>query len=259
MDSSPQAPVHATVDRGVARLVLDRPETRNALSVAVIDGLLAGLAAAAADPAVRVVLLDHTGPVFSSGADLKETAAALAGGGIPAARLGDLLAAVCECPKPVLARVAGPARAGGLGLIAAADLAFCDQAATFAFSEVRIGVIPAVISATVLPRLAARAAAELFLTGATFDGVRAAEVGLVTAAVPAGELDATVVRHVAQLLRGAPGALAGTKALLRQSTTMRDDLTRLTELSVSYFTSAEGVEGMTAFREKRDPAWISPC
>jgi methylglutaconyl-CoA hydratase len=223
----------------------------------MIDGLLDGLAGAVADPAVRVVVLSHTGPVFSSGADLTETAAALAGGTLPAARLGELLAAVCECPMPVLARVAGPARAGGLGLIAAADLAVCARDATFAFSEVRVGVAPAVISATVLPRLAARPAAELFLTGATFDGVRAAQIGLVTAAVPAAELDAAVAGYVGQLLRGAPGAQAGTKALLRRSATLREDLADLTELSLSYFTSAEGREGVAAFREKRDPGWIS--
>jgi methylglutaconyl-CoA hydratase len=223
----------------------------------MIDGLLAELARATADPAVRVVVLGHTGMVFSSGADLKETAAALDGGSLPAARLGEALAAVCECPKPVVARVAGPARAGGLGLIAAADLAVCAVDATFAFSEVRVGVVPAVISATVLPRLAGRAAAELFLTGATFDGVRAAEIGLVNAAVPAGELDAAVDRYVADLLRGAPGALAGTKSLLRDATTLREDLARLTDLSVAYFTAAEGREGIQAFREKRDPGWIN--
>jgi methylglutaconyl-CoA hydratase len=209
--------------------------------------------------------------VFSSGADLKETAAALAAGdargagpsqrltagALPAARLGDLLAAVSECPKPVVARVAGAARAGGIGLVAAADIAVCAADATFAFSEVRIGVIPAVISAAVLPRLSGRDAAELFLTGVTFDGVRAGRIGLVNAAVPAAQLDATVDGYVADLLRAAPGALAGTKALLRDATTMREDLARLTRLSLQYFTSAEGREGMQAFREKRDPAWIN--
>ena len=256
METSPTLPVRYAARDGVARLTLDRPETRNALSGAMIDGLISGLARAAADAGVRVVVLSHTGMVFSSGADLKETAAALSGQGVPAARLGELLAAVCGCPKPVVARVSGPARAGGLGLIAAADIAVCSLDASFAFSEVRIGVIPAVISATVLPRLTARDAAELFLTGATFDGVRAAEIGLVNAAVPTAELDATVDRYVADLLRGAPGALAGTKALLRDATTLRDDLARLTELSVAYFRSTEGREGIQAFREKRDPGWI---
>jgi methylglutaconyl-CoA hydratase len=257
MESSPTLVVRYAVRDGVARVTMDHPETRNALSGAMIEELLGALARAAADRAVRVVVLSHTGMVFSSGADLKETAAALAGGELPAARLGDLLAAVCECPKPVVARVAGAARAGGIGLLAAADIAVCAADATFAFSEVRIGVIPAVISATVLPRLSGRDAAELFLTGATFDGVRAARIGLANAAVPAAQLDATVDGYVADLLRAAPGALAGTKTLLRDVTTMREELLSLTRLSLQYFTSAEGREGVQAFREKRDPAWIN--
>jgi methylglutaconyl-CoA hydratase len=284
------SPVRVENDRGVARVTMDSPANRNALSAAMIDGLIEALAAAVADPAVRVVVLTHSGPVFCSGADLKETAAALAArmaqagparsasadptgstdptghasgagaaaGPLPAARLGELLAAVLECPKPVVARVAGPARAGGLGLVAAADIAVCAAEATFAFSEVRIGVIPAVISAAVLPRLSSRAASELYLTGATFDGTRAQRIGLVTAAVPAAELDAAIDGYVDALRRGAPGAMAGAKNLLLRSpaATLRDDLDELAEMSVSYFGSAEGIEGIAAFRDKRDPAWI---
>jgi methylglutaconyl-CoA hydratase len=250
--------VRTEVEAGVATLTLDSPTNRNALSMALIDELVAGLAAAVADPLVRVIVLSHTGPVFCSGADLKETAAALSAGSVPAGRMGEALAAVWESPKPVVARVAGPARAGGLGLVAAADLAVCASTATFAFTEVRLGVIPAVISATVLPRLAPRAAAELFLTGDTFDGVRAAEVGLVTAAVPADELDRVVARYTASLVRGAPTALAATKELLRrgQSGSIRDELAELTQTSVGFFTSADGREGVAAFAGKRDPFWI---
>jgi methylglutaconyl-CoA hydratase len=257
--TSPEALVRVSTAHGVTTLTLDSPRNRNALSRALMTELLAGLAAAVADEAVRVVVLDHTGPVFCSGADLKETAAAYASGSVPAGMLGDVLAAVWECPKPVVARVAGPARAGGLGLIAAADLAVCAEEATFAFTEVRIGVVPAVISATVLPRLHPRAAAALYLTGETFDGRRAAEVGLVTAAVPAAELDARVAGYCAALVRGAPGAMAGTKALLRRPapTDLRTELAELSTLSTGYFLSAEGREGVLAFREKRDPAWVA--
>src|SRR5215468_12387742 len=207
--------VRSEISAGVATLTLDSPANRNALSSGLIDELVTGLAAALSDDAVRVIVLNHTGPVFCSGADLKETAAALSGDGVPAGRMGEVLGAIWESPKPVVARVGGPARAGGLGLIAAADIAVCTTEATFAFTEVRIGVIPAVISATVLRRLSPRAAAELYLTGGTFNGVRAAEIGLVTAAVPAADLDATVATYVASLVRGAPGALAATKKLLR--------------------------------------------
>jgi len=248
--------VNIEVDAGVATVTLDSPHNRNALSAALTDQLIAAFEAAATDVRVRVVLLTHTGPVFCSGADLRETAA----GTMPASRMGGALAAVWESPKPVIARVGGAARAGGLGLIAAADIAVCAEPATFAFSEVRLGVVPAVISATVLPRLTPRAAAELFLTGDTFDGVRAAEIGLVTAAVPPDELDATVARYAASLLLGAPGALATAKTLARSrfAGSLRADLAELTEVSVRFFSSAEGREGVLSFVEKRHPSWTLP-
>ena len=251
--------VRTNVAAGVATLTLDSPHNRNALSSALITELVDALAAAAADNTVRVIVLSHTGSVFCSGADLKETAAALAAGDLPAGRMGEVLAAVWDSPKPVVARVGGAARAGGLGLIAAADIAVCATTATFAFTEVRLGVIPAVISATVLPRLVPRAAAELFLTGDTFNGVHAAQVGLVTAAVPDDQLDATVDRYVGSLVRGAPEALAATKALLRTAADGRAIAERLAELSavsVRFFTSDEGREGVRAYAEKRNPSWV---
>ncbi|GAB3813593.1 enoyl-CoA hydratase-related protein [Micromonospora zhanjiangensis] len=250
--------VRVVTSAGVSTLTLDSPHNRNALSTPLMTQLLAALAGAVADDAVRVVVLSHTGPVFCSGADLKETAAAYASGTVPAGLLGDVLAAVWECPKPVLARVAGPARAGGLGLIAAADLAVCAETATFAFTEVRIGVIPAVISATVLRRLQPRAAAELYLTGETFDGRRAAQVGLVTSAVPDDALDEAVAAVCGSLVRGAPGALAGAKELLRRPAEpeLRAELAALSALSTGYFLSAEGREGVAAFREKRPASWV---
>jgi methylglutaconyl-CoA hydratase len=262
--AQPSAPlVRAATVRGVATLTLDSPHNRNALSTALMRRLREALAAAVADDAVRVIVLDHAGPVFCSGIDLAEAAAASAGtaGGDPAASLPGLLADVWECPKPVVARVAGPARAGGLGLVAAADVAICAEPATFAFTEVRLGVVPAVISAVVLPRLAPRAAARLFLTGEVFDGPAAARAGLVTAAVPAGELDAAVTAVCAELVRAGPGAHAGTKALLRRfaAPDLRTDLAALAELSVGYFRSAEAREGMAAFRERRDPSWVTPA
>jgi methylglutaconyl-CoA hydratase len=205
-----------------------------------------------------VVVLSHTGPVFCSGVDLKETAAARPGDRLPAEMLADVLAVLWEFPQPVIARIAGPARAGGLGLIGAADLAVCTRAATFAFTEVRLGVIPAVISSTVLPRLAPRAAAELYLTGDVFGGDRAAEIGLVTAAVDEGDLDAKVAAYCASLIRGGPLALAGTKQLLRRTRdeSIRIELSDLAQRSAGYFKSAEGREGVAASREKRDPSWL---
>jgi methylglutaconyl-CoA hydratase len=250
--------VRTATAAGVTTVTLDSPANRNALSTPLMRRLLDLLGDALVDPAVRVVVISHTGPVFCSGVDLAETAAAREAGRVPAEMLADVLAALWEFPKPVVARVAGPARAGGLGLIAAADIAVCTREATFAFSEVRLGVIPAVISATVLPRLAPRAAAELYLTGDVFDGVRAAEIGLVTAAVAAEGLDGAVAGYCAALVRGGPLALAGTKQLLRRTPggNIREDLADLSARSAGYFKSAEGREGVAAFREKRPPSWI---
>src|SRR5919112_1563940 len=250
--------VRTATAAGVTTVTLDSPANRNALSSALMGELLDALSTALTDPEVRVVVLSHAGPVFCSGADLKETAEAREHGRVPAEMLADVLAALWEFGKPVVARVAGPARAGGLGLIAAADIAVCTPEATFAFSEVRLGVIPAVISATVLPRLAPRAAAELYLTGNVFDGVRAAAIGLVTAAVPEDELDATIARYCDALVRGGPLALAGTKQLLRRrpAESVRADLAELAARSAGHFRSAGGREGVAAFREKRSAAWI---
>lgn len=243
---------------GVATLTLDSTHNRNALSQRLMSELLDALAGALADDDVRVVVLTHTGPVFCSGADLSETRAGSGTGGLPVTAMPAVLTALWEAPKPVLARVAGPARAGGLGVIGACDLAVATTDATFAFTEVRLGVVPAVISATVLPRLAPRAAQELLLTGATFDGTRAAEIGLVTVAVPADRLDGEVARQVGMLTRGGPAALAATKRLLRERTgrPIAAELEELSALSVRHFTSAEGREGVAALRDRRDAAWV---
>jgi methylglutaconyl-CoA hydratase len=249
---------------GVRTITLDSPHNRNALSTALVGQLLAALAQASAEPACRVVVLSHTGTVFCSGADLKEAAATFGatptGGATPSAGgLGEVLMAIWDSPKPVVARVGGTARAGGLGLIAAADLAIGVDEATFAFSEVRLGVVPAVISAAVLPRLTPRAAAELFLTGDPFTGARAAQIGLLTAAVPAQELDAAVERYVASLLRGGPAALAASKRLVASGGQLAATPQRLAELaalSAEFFGSAEGLEGLVAFAEKRAPSWV---
>lgn len=240
----------------MATITLDSPANRNALSARLMSDLLAGLRRAVDDPAARVIVLDHTGRVFCSGVDLTESRGG--GRGVPVAALPEILELLWTAPKPVVARVGGAARAGGLGLIAACDLAVADQAATFAFTEVRLGVVPAVISATVLPRLAPRAATELFLTGEIFDGARAAAVGLVTAAVPADQLDEAVDGYVRALLRAAPAALAGAKDLLRARAggSVRAELDRLAELSVRYFAGPDAAEGMAAFAEKRDPSWV---
>ncbi|EIE98322.1 enoyl-CoA hydratase family protein [Saccharomonospora glauca] len=249
--------VHYTAAAGVATITLDSPHNRNALSAQLRSELAASLERAIDDDAVRVIVLDHTGPVFCAGMDLKEAKGAGAGqqgvNEFPA-----LLQRLWTSPKPVVAKLAGPARAGGVGLVAATDIAVAVDTATFAFTEVRIGVIPAVISVTVLPRLNPRAAHELFLTGETFDARRAAEIGLLNAAVPADELDATVDRYVTSLTLGGPAALAATKELLQGETarTMPETFEKLQALSARFFASEEGQEGIAAFAEKRKPRWV---
>ncbi len=251
-------PVHRDDTGGVATITLDAPRTRNALSARVRRALRDHLDAAVADPAVRVVVLTHTGPVFCAGMDLTESRGAAADAqGVH--ELPAILRTIMTAPTPVVARVAGAARAAGVGLVAACDLAVAADTATFGCPEVRIGVVPAAIAVPVLPRLLPRAAQALFLTGEPVDAARAAAVGLVTVAVPADRLDAEVARHVDQLRRGAPGALAATKALLRRP--LDDDLdaafAAAQELSARHFASAEGQEGMAAFAEKRPPSWGS--
>jgi methylglutaconyl-CoA hydratase len=248
--------VHHTLAGGVATLTLDSPHNRNALSPQLMAELAGGLRAAVADDTVRVVVLASADRVFCSGMDLKATAADA--GDLPVTAFPELLTAIGAAPKPVVARVAGPARAGGIGLIAACDLAVAARSATFAFTEVRLGLVPAVISVTVLPRLLPQAARELFLTGEVFDGARAAAIGLVNAAVPDEELDTELRRYLDLLVQGAPGALAATKALLRQppagSTT--EQFAAMAELSARHFGGEEGLEGIAAFAAKRRPRWV---
>jgi methylglutaconyl-CoA hydratase len=248
--------VHLDVAAGVATITLDSPDNRNALSAQLRRELLTHLERSIDADAVRVIVLSHTGRVFCSGMDIKESR----GAGAQDQGVNDvpaILGRIWTSPKPVIARVAGPARAGGVGLVAACDIAVVAEDATFAFSEVRIGVVPAVISVTVLPRLLPRAAHELFLTGETFDGHRATQIGLVNSAVPAFDLDAEVARYVEMLRLGAPGALAGTKEMLRRERPAALDaqFAEMQELSSRYFAGVEGQEGMRAFAEKRKPAW----
>jgi methylglutaconyl-CoA hydratase len=246
--------LQVAVSRGVATLTLDSPGNRNALSRAMRAQLSAALADALADDAVRAIVLDHTGRVFCSGMDLTEAA----GGGADDQGVREfpaLLEAIWSSPNPVVAVVRGPARAGGLGLLAACDVVVAGAAATFAFSEVRLGLVPAVISAVVLPRMLPHVAHHLMLTGEVFDAAVAAAGGLVDLAVPDGEVDATVTAQVAALTAGAPAALAETKRLLRAGTPPpRFDA--LLELSARFFAGADGQEGIAAFREKRPARWV---
>ncbi len=247
--------VQLEVAGGVATITLDSPANRNALSRALMGGLEASLDTALSDDAARLIVLTHTGPVFCSGADLKE----MRGGGGPTGPGGlvAILKTIWRSPKPVIARVGGPTRAGGIGLVAACDIAVAVEDATFAFSEVRLGLIPAIISVVVLPKLGPAKAMELFLTGDTFDAKEAARLGLLNAAVRREQLDETVDDYAASVLKGAPGSLAGCKRLVREvpGMTLDDAFAQTAEWTAEYFASEEAREGLTAFAEKRPPRW----
>ncbi len=246
------------VDRHVARLTLDSPHNRNALSTRLVEQLHAGLRAAAADSAVRTVVLGHTGGTFCAGADLSE-----ASDGDPfdmtAARgreMAALLRAIVESPMPVVAAIDGHVRAGGLGLVGACDIAVAGPQSTFALTEARIGVAPAVISLTLLPKMTARAAARYYLTGETFTAPTAAEIGVITLA--ADDVDAAIAGIVADLGRGSPQGLAASKALTTADILARfdRDTEDLATESARLFISEEAHEGMLAFLQKRPPRWV---
>ncbi|MFD3806139.1 enoyl-CoA hydratase family protein [Streptomyces sp. NPDC058611] len=239
--------VHAAQAAGVTTLTLDSPANRNALSAGLVGELRAALAAAAADPAVRAVVLTHTGTTFCAGADLKSPCD-------PADFLA-LLREVAGLPKPVLARVTGHVRAGGLGLLGACDIAAAGPLSSYAFTETHLGLAPAVISMPLLPRLDPRAAARYFLTAERFDAAEAARIGLLT--LHAEDVDEALAPVLAGLRQASPQGLAATKALTAAAVreTLDRDGARLAELSAGLFASAEAREGITARFERRDPSW----
>lgn len=233
--------------RGIETLTLDSPHNRNALSAALVGELAAALAEGEKDGDVRAIVLTHTGNTFSAGADLKDPP--------PPDAFVQLLRQIVELPKPVLARVTGHVRAGGLGLLAACDIGVASAAASFAFTEVRIGVAPAVISLPLLPRTDPRALARYYLTGERFDAAEAARIGLLTAT--GDDVDDVLEPILDGLRKAAPEGLAETKQLLtaRVLEAFDRDAADLTALSARLFSSAQAREGMTAFLERRDPAW----
>ena len=244
------------VVRGGAWIRLNRPEKRNALSGLLISEVFEHLKAANEDDAVRVIVITGNGPAFCSGADLKDDR------GLPGGRAisyPELLSAIQDSPKPVIAAVNGPAFAGGLGLVAACDIAVTVETAVFSFSEVRIGAIPAIIAVVCLPKLGTHHGMKLFLTGERFDGRRAVEVNLVHRAVAEGDLESAVQEEIDMIRLGAPNAVQEAKKLVRQVPLLsREEGFELTApWSARMFAAEEAVEGMAAFREKRKAAWVN--
>jgi len=247
--------VQYSTDRGIARVALDSPRNRNALSTALITQLTEALTTAADDETVRAVELTHTGSTFCAGADLSE--ASQGGMTAGAERLIALLTLIVALPKPVVGSIDGHVRAGGLGLVGACDIVMAGPASTFAFTEVKLGLAAAVISLTTLPRMDPRAASRYYLTGETFDAATAARIGLITEAVE--DIDAGTLAVLDRLRAASPQGLRETKPLLTAA--VRADLdaraSALAELSARLFASDEAAEGMAAFLQKRPPSWAA--
>lgn len=246
------------VRNGAAWITLNQPERRNALSEDLIAGLSHGLEAALRDEAVRVVVLTGAGTAFCAGADLKS-------GGV---RSGDgpadhpfvhILKTIWNAPKPIIGRINGHAFGGGLGLTAACDLTVAAASANFSFSEVRVGVVPAMISVVVIPKIGVQNAMWLFLTGERFSAERAREYGLLHRVVPDDALDAAVEEVVGLVRLGGPNAIREAKQLVRRvpQLSMDEAFRHTSDLIGRLFASEEALEGMQAFAEKRKPKWAS--
>jgi len=243
----------------VTTLTMNRPEVRNAIGPGLIAQVTRCFAELAADDS-RVLVLTGAGGAFSAGADIEWMRASrdlseqqnVADANAAAA----MFSSIDACPKPVIARVNGHALGGGAGLVACADLAIAVDTATFGFTEARLGLIPAMISPYVLRAIGPRRARELFVSGRRFGAGEALEIGLVHRVVTADELDAAVDSAAVEIARCGPAAIAESKRLVRDATMMLT-LPDLAERIAAVRSSPEGQEGLTAFLEKRDPAWTS--
>jgi len=246
--------VERSVRDNVMTISLNDEARRNALSDDLLGELVTAIDAANADPQVRVVIVTNSGTVFSAGANLRERSSTSA----PAVALSELFMKIRNSSKIFVGRIAGHCVAGGVGLAAVLDISVAVDTATFGFSEVRIGVAPAIISVICLPKMRFAAAQNAFLRGQRFGAEEAASVGLITMSVSRESLDAAVREVVNDLLAGEPHALAATKGLLHTvpSLSLNEAFTWTSRLSGELFASDGAREGMAAFLEKRQPPWV---
>ncbi len=250
------------IDEAVATYVLNRPEVRNALGAELMRALEEALESIQENDAVRVVVITGAGKAFSAGADLAAMQRLAQGDEAAnrddALRMGGLFHKVARFPKPVVARVNGPAIGGGVGLMAACDVVVCSEVAFFQFSEVRLGLVPAVISPFCIRRLGPAVANRLFLTAERIDAQTALRLGLVDRVAAAGALDDAVAEVCDDLLRAGPQAAAEAKKLVEQVSTLppQDVLSYTAGCIARLRAGAEAEEGMRAFLEKRSPSWL---
>lgn len=246
------------VRKGAAWITLNRPKNRNALSSVLVNELYQHLVAANEDDTVRSIVITGTGPAFCAGADLKSPPGQPIEGGGRAVPYPEVLTTIIDSKKPVIAAINGAAFAGGLGLVGAADIVITDADVQFSFSEVRIGVIPAVISVVCLPKLGTHHGMKLFLTGERFTGQQAVDMGFAHRAVPGDQLVAAVQEEIDMINLGGPNAVVECKKLVRrvQQLSLEEGFKETAEWSGRMFRSEEGAEGMAAFREKRKASWV---
>jgi methylglutaconyl-CoA hydratase len=248
-------------EEALIRVALNRPDVHNAFNAELISELREAFETISADGSVRAVVLTGEGKSFCAGADLNYMKA-MSGYGrdenaADARALSDMFSAIRSCPKPVIGRINGAAMGGGAGLVAACDIATAADAATFAFSEAKLGLVPAVISPYVVERIGPAVARRFFITGERFDARVAERIGLVDACVPSDILDSVIDEQVAQLLSSGPNAVGEAKALVASVASLPRDamqdhaIRKIAELRGS----PEGQEGMAAFLEKRKPKW----
>lgn len=241
------------IENGVATISLNMPKQKNSLGGELINSLVDNLKACIEKPEVQVVVFTNVGNTFCAGANLK-------GGGGEKAKytLVDLFKIMQECPKVIVGKINGHCTGGGVGLAAACDISVMGSTFDMGFTEVRIGVAPAIISVVCLPKMRRADAAELMLSGEKIKGGRAAQVGLVTHAVPVDQIEAKVNEIVNKLVRGGPKALAATKSLVYRVPGMQlDEAFKWTgELSMNLFKSDEAMQGIMAFNQKKDAPWV---
>ena len=248
--------VRTELSDGVLTVTLADVENRNALGATVVNGLHDAIERANADPAIRVVVVTNEGSTFCAGANLKEQSG-VAQGAVPKVGFDGLLAAIQQSPTPIIGRIDGHVVGGGNGLAAALDIAIAREDVKFGFTEVRLGVAPAIISVVCLPKMRRGEAMEAFLRGNRFPAAKAAEYGLISRAVPGDQLDAAIEEIVADLRLGGPSALGEAKKLVYRVPGMEqaEAFAWTAELSASLFRGEEAAAGMKAFLAREKPPW----
>ena len=245
--------------KGALEIQFNRPDRLNTINEEMAEDIMHAMDAVELDRNIIAVVLSGDARAFCAGADLKSPPGASIDGGGEAVPYPDVLKQIVNSEKPVIAAVNGAAFAGGLGLVGAADIVITVQDVQFSFSEVRIGVIPAVISVVCLPKLGTHHGMKLFLTGERFTGQQAVDFGLAHRAVPAAQLIEAVQEEIDMINLGGPNAIIECKKLVRQvpGLSMQEGFDLTGSWSVKMFKSKEGEEGMASFREKRKPSWVS--